>query len=231
MRRIVFLVAAVMITGQTAAAETPGGSGSREVVYFTIKLENTPSFQVESLKWSTPTVAAGGWAKADGLGVAWDAPDSPSGTSGTSGYFPGNTKYSKVKLTPPAPATGVTGGQVTGGASPPASKGRGLDIARVDGEPVQSGQATGKRQHMPMRMRAYYDQPKGDGPGSILIRGGMPGCAVGRRYAGAQFASAGMSGLRYELTDLVVSDCAPDAVTLDYAKVTVRGWDPKKKEE
>jgi hypothetical protein len=66
------------------------------------------------------------------------------------------------------------------------------------------------------------------GPGSLVVKGALPGCTVGQRYGGMQFAA---SGLRYELKDVVISNCAPGQVTLGYAKVTVRGWDPKKKEE
>jgi len=36
--------------------------------------------------------------------------------------------------------------------------------------------------------------------------------------------------LRYELKDVVISNCAPGSVTLDYGKVTVKGWNPEKKE-
>ncbi len=35
---------------------------------------------------------------------------------------------------------------------------------------------------------------------------------------------------RYELENVLISGCAPDSVTLNYAKVRVRGWDPEKKE-
>jgi hypothetical protein len=50
---------------------------------------------------------------------------------------------------------------------------------------------------------------------------------VGRRYAGAQFAAGEM---RYELTDVIISNCADNSVGLNYGKVKVRGWDPSKKE-
>jgi len=60
-------------------------------------------------------------------------------------------------------------------------------------------------------------------PGVLVIRGSFPGCTAGKRYGGAQFASASM---RYELKDVVISNCAANGMSLDYAKVTVRGWDP-----
>ena len=63
--------------------------------------------------------------------------------------------------------------------------------------------------------------------GSLTVKASLPGCTVGARYGGAQFASGNM---RYELKDVVISNCAPGSVTLDYGKVTVKGWNPEKKE-
>jgi len=34
---------------------------------------------------------------------------------------------------------------------------------------------------------------------------------------------------RYEFKDAIITGCAADSVSLNYAKVTVRGWDPAKK--
>jgi len=63
--------------------------------------------------------------------------------------------------------------------------------------------------------------------GSLTVKASLPGCTVGARYGGAQFAGVSM---RYELKDVVISNCAPGSVTLDYGKVTVKGWNPEKKE-
>jgi hypothetical protein len=63
--------------------------------------------------------------------------------------------------------------------------------------------------------------------GSLTVKANLPGCTVGARYGGAQFAGGSM---RYELKDVVISNCAPGSVTLDYGKVTVKGWNPEKKE-
>ncbi len=51
--------------------------------------------------------------------------------------------------------------------------------------------------------------------------------------AGAAFPDAVLQNDagRYELKDAIVTGCAADGVSLNYAKVTVRGWDPAKKEE
>ncbi|HEX6740903.1 MAG TPA: hypothetical protein VF079_03800 [Sphingomicrobium sp.] len=63
--------------------------------------------------------------------------------------------------------------------------------------------------------------------GTLTVKASLPGCMVGARYGGAQFASGSM---RYELKDVVISNCAPGEVTLQYGKVTVKGWNPEKKE-
>lgn len=91
-------------------------------------------------------------------------------------------------------------------------------------------QATGKRVHKPFRARMVYDQAQPQG--SLTVRGGFPGCTVGERYGGMQFAAGGKI---YDLQDVTVADCpaslAPtETFTLVYGKVKVRGWDPEKKE-
>jgi len=63
--------------------------------------------------------------------------------------------------------------------------------------------------------------------GSLTVKGKLPGCAVGQRYAGMQFAGGGMA---YQLSDVVITSCGPGQVTMNYAKVTVKGWNPEKKE-
>ena len=51
--------------------------------------------------------------------------------------------------------------------------------------------------------------------------------------AGAAFPDAVLQNDagRYELKDAIITGCAADGVSLNYAKVIVRGWDPAKKEE
>jgi len=51
--------------------------------------------------------------------------------------------------------------------------------------------------------------------------------------AGAAFPDAVLQNDagRYEFKDAIITGCASDSVSLNYAKVTVRGWDPAKKEE
>jgi hypothetical protein len=91
-----------------------------------------------------------------------------------------------------------------------------------------AGQATGKRQHKPFVMRGSYDQPIGTGAGSLTVQGNVPGCTVGKRYAGMQFAGGGQT---YQLQDVEVTSCTGGQTTFAYRKVTVRGWDPEKKEQ
>ena len=76
-------------------------------------------------------------------------------------------------------------------------------------------------------IRYAHDAPPA-GPGVLVIRGSFPGCTAGKRYGGAQFAS---SSMRYELKDVVIANCAVNGMSLDYAKVTVRGWDPQPKKQ
>jgi hypothetical protein len=64
--------------------------------------------------------------------------------------------------------------------------------------------------------------------GSLTVQGSLPGCTVGKRYSGMQLAAA---AVRYELKDVVITACTANIVSLDYAKVTVRGWNPEPKQE
>ena len=109
--------------------------------------------------------------------------------------------------------------------------------------PTASGQATGKRQHMPVLSGAegplqtspISDQPRGKG--SVWIRVGTPwsACRVGARYPSLSLAGGAKA---YLLEDVTVASCGGDAddrpteeVAFYYNKVKVRAWDPKKKEE
>ena len=78
------------------------------------------------------------------------------------------------------------------------------DKVTVGGSQTESAQATGKRQHMPIRMRMYYDTPQGTGPGILSVKASLPGCTVGRRYGGMQFAGGGKT---YRLRDVRVESC------------------------
>jgi hypothetical protein len=90
------------------------------------------------------------------------------------------------------------------------------------------GMPTEKRQHgwVTVAAPAASDAPAG---GAVRVKVRFPwlDCRVGAAFPDAVLQNdAG----RYELENVLISGCAPDSVTLDYAKVRVRGWDPEKKE-
>ncbi len=211
-RSMLFAVAAAALTlPLTLAAKPPPTRPAAEPIYFTITLQNQAGsgheeeIDVHAVTWGPRNAPLGGWAKADGLGVSWDVPDSRSAAPG---------RITGLATDPPDP--NARGHSMLGAS----------DKVTVGGSQTE-GQATGKRQHMPLRSRMYYDTPQGTGPGTLVVKGSFPGCTVGKRYAGMQFAAGNK---RYQLSDAVISNCAPGVVELRYAKVTVRGWDPEKKE-
>lgn len=119
--------------------------------------------------------------------------------------------------------------------NPPAARGTNESILIGSGRTeTASGQPTGKRQHMPIRTNPIYDRPSGKG--SVWIRVSSPwvACRVGARYPSLRLAGEAQA---YDLEDVTVARCgsgagaASEEVAFTYKKVTVRGWDPKKKEE
>ena len=89
---------------------------------------------------------------------------------------------------------------------------------------VKGGSVAEKRQH---DWRPSPHALQGGGTVRIKVKFPWVGCTVGDRIADATIG-AGTSA--YDLTDLTIAECAADAVTLDYAKVRVRGWNPETKE-
>ena len=85
-----------------------------------------------------------------------------------------------------------------------------------------SGDASDQRTHKPLRMRMEYDG------GSVTLSGRFPACHVGASYANA---AVGQGDERYDMRDVTVAACSPGSMSLNFKKVTVRGWDPEKKEE
>src|SRR5215210_2289567 len=123
--------------------------------------------------------------------------------------------------------SGAAGSVAEEGA--PAAAGK---FGAVSGIRRDDGLSNAKRTHPPL-----VKMVKAGEPGSIALAMRLPGCAVGTRYASAELTTP--DG-RYALQDLVVASCgaggagggAPaEQVTLDYAKVKVRGWNPEKKED
>ena len=247
------------LAASSAAAGGPGGDAD-STGFFQMRLgTSAASLKFEGVEGETAiqafqwgprqTTSAGGWAKADGLGVSWETPQS---TETTGGYGPANTKYSSVKLGRAASSAGSTGsadaGRVTGLATDPSDPAAARTATHEPKPPRDGGlgsesERTFVAPHVLERGRgvdiAAVDGQISPGAGSLSVKGSFPGCAVGKRYAGAQFAAGAM---RYELKDVVISNCAPDGLSLSYArvkynsspptdsKVKVRGWDPSKKE-
>jgi hypothetical protein len=86
-----------------------------------------------------------------------------------------------------------------------------------------AGRAAGKRQHGWVTVAKPLDR------GAVRVKVKIPwlDCRIGDAFPDAALQNdAG----RYEFEDAIITGCAPDSVTLDYAKVKVRGWDPARKE-
>ncbi len=87
-----------------------------------------------------------------------------------------------------------------------------------------SGMPTGKRQHGWMPVAQTLDR------GSVRVKVRFPwlDCRVGATFPDATLDDA--AG-RNSFSEVTVTRCDNDAVTLSFTKVIVRGWDPAKKEE
>ena len=85
-----------------------------------------------------------------------------------------------------------------------------------------AGRAAGKRQHGWVTVAKPLDR------GAVRVKVKFPwlDCRVGAAFPDAVLQNA--AG-RYEFKDAIITGCAPDSVSLNYAKVTVRGWDPARK--
>jgi hypothetical protein len=182
--------------------------------------------------------AAGGWARADGLAVTWDVP----GDSGIDGGGQADALTDGllvIRYAHDAPAAKVNKVEaltikqkVVEGAAPRANDRLrnagpkdgwkaegGVTVAAGDvtGDgAAASGQATGKRQHRPIRLRTYAAPlPRG----SLLIRLAQPwpACSVGDRFNGA-YLTIGASH-RYRLDGATVVGCSDRAVAINYATV------------
>jgi hypothetical protein len=79
-----------------------------------------------------------------------------------------------------------------------------------------------KRQHGWVTVSKPLDR------GAVRVKVKFPWleCRVGAAFPDAVLHNdAG----RYEFKDAIITGCAPDSVSLNYAKVIVRGWDPARK--
>lgn len=118
---------------------------------------------------------------------------------------------------------GGGGGGAAGGARVVAGDvdGDGRADVAAPGAPA-SGMPAGKRQHGWTTVSKPLDR------GSVTVKGKLPGCTVDAAYPDAVLQTA---AARYELKEVIISGCAMDSVSLNYARVKVRAWDPEKKEE
>ena len=98
---------------------------------------------------------------------------------------------------------------------------------------VASGRAPGTRPHKPIS----FTKPLNRGSVRVKVKFPWLDCRVGAAFPDAVLQNA--AG-RYELKDVVITNCSSsgsggdrpmESLSLNYAKVQVRGWDPKKKEE
>ncbi len=212
MRRAL-LFTAVLSVPLAAAAKPQTQMSSKEVVYMTITLEN----QAGSGQGQQLEVQSWHW-----------------------GALPRQGGSNQLRLEDSPGASGAPAGRVTGVATDPADpNARGHSMLGASDRVVVGGSQT-----EPAQTKHDVPPPRDSSLGSesertfvvahvlergtLTVKANLPGCTIGKRYAGAQFASGRM---RYELKEVVISNCAPGVVELRYAKVTVRGWDPEKKEQ
>lgn len=207
----------------SAAAAPP--TGGKEEVYFTITLTDARAadgkgqhLEVHSYQWgAVPTgykldrVFVKSWS------TSGDADAPPPSGSGRNEMKMEDSAGRVDQMQPGGPASGnmVMKGSTIGQNS------------------AASGQATGKRQHKPMVMRGYYDQAAPPPRGSLTVLASGASCRVGTRYPSLALNGRGKS---YWLQDVQVADCGDGAapteqITFVYGKVSVRGWDPEKKEQ
>ena len=210
--------------------------------------------EIQSFSWGATQRDGGGQADAltDGLMIIRYASDPPpqaagaaaGGTSGPGGAAGGGAAGTglgsgKVSVKDmsvmrgPRQSTSVDGSVTdAGGAdSAAAAAAAGGKFGAVSGVRRDDNLASVKRTHP-----ALVKITKPLETGSISLNMKLAGCAVGKRYPSAVLSTP--RGL-YTLLDIVVASCdagsgggAPtEQVTLNYAKVKVRGWDPEKKED
>ena len=103
---------------------------------------------------------------------------------------------------------------------------------RTEGDPDRPVIAGSVPNAEPLRSGAKLEVrvSKPQDKGSVWIRVSQPwaACRVGARYPAIELGDGKAS---YRLSDVVVTSCGAGGANLDYAKVTVCGWDPAKKEE
>jgi hypothetical protein len=128
-----------------------------------------------------------------------------------------------------AQASAAKYGAVAGAHRDDSVAGDARSDAHADAAPRDAGSGipTEKRQHGWVTVAQPAAGTAAGGAVRVKVKFPWLDCRVGAAFPGAVLQNdAG----RYELENVLISGCAPDSVTLDYAKVRVRGWEPEKKE-
>lgn len=117
-----------------------------------------------------------------------------------------------------------------GESAPPAPGGVRVSAGDLDGDgraelasprDAASGQATGKRQHKPLRLTMPLDRSAGSL--TVLVPAGM--CKFGARYSTAELSDAQKA---YKMTEVMITGCAPasssssrpmESLSLNYSKI------------
>jgi type VI protein secretion system component Hcp len=182
--------------------------------------------EIQSYSWGVTRSPGGGQADAltDGLMIIRYLNVPAGGAAGGGGGGAGGMGAGKVSMQDlsvmrgPRQTTSADGTQSATGTE---------KFGAVGGmhRDSSSGQATGKRQHKPIRARGYYDSAAPQATGSLTIAGKFPGCVVGTRYSSL---TLGGRGKRYTLQDAIITSCATasggalpmEEVSFNYAKIS-----------
>lgn len=204
-------------------------AGSASSDYF-LKLDGIDSprarhkgeIEIQSFSWGASRVSDGSYdALTDGLLlIRYMSAVPASGAAG--GGAAGKVSMQDISVMRGPRQTAATDG-VKVAAGDLDGDGRADIVAPRD---AASGQATGKRQHKPIRMRGYYDSAAPLAAGSLTIAGQFPGCTVGKRYPKLTLAGRGK---RFGLQDAIITSCARgtfageavpmEEVSFNYAKI------------
>jgi hypothetical protein len=224
-----FTIHAILAACLAALAASSAAAG-KEQVYYTITLTNARATDsggqqlgVQSFQWGPQQSAL----KLDRNYVkSWS-------TSGDAQSGGGQNELG-MDDTAGKERDAASSGRVTGIVSDPADPAATGASERITvGGSHAEGQATGKRQHKPLVARGYYDTSTPPPRGSLTVLASGP-CQVGTRYPSMTLNGGGKS---YVLQEVRVADCGTatagpeEQITFVYGKVTVRGWDPQKKEQ
>lgn len=183
--------------------------------------------EIQSFSWGA-TRASDGQVDAltDGLLIIrYNSQPPASGAAGGGGGGAGGMGAGKVSMQDMSVMRGPRQTAATDG-SQSATGGEKFGAVAGMQRDSSSGQATGKRQHKPLRARNYYDASAPPAQGSLTVAGKFPGCTVGARYPELSLAGRGK---RFTLQDAIITSCARgtfqgeavpmEEVSFNYAKI------------